>query len=533
MRIPTVPHASRRTIIDVLLLAGLVVCASALRAAQPAPSAGPLVDEITVGSGKTHLLDMPVNIERVSVSAPETAEAVPVSARSLMINGRAPGETSLIVWLSDGSRHEYSVAVRVNSARVDAAQAQLSQEFGSNVHVTVDNTAVYLTGQVKNLYEADRALAIAATLGRVVNLLKVDVPPQQQQILLKVRFADVDRSKSSDLGINIAGAPGQIPFSVATGQYGSNTVTQATTPGGSATLTLSEALNVLLFDPHWNVGATIKALANQNILQILAEPNLLTTNGKEASFVSGGEFPFPTLQGGGGGVGQITISFREYGIRLRFLPTITARGTIRLHVAPEVSSLDFSNSLSIEGATIPALNTRRVETEVELQSGQSFAIAGLLDNRTTESLSKIPGLADIPLFGKLFTSRSISKTNSELMVIVTPELVAPVPEGQSLPDIPRPQPFLEGPGILNQPPQTPSTDKTGPGPAVLPRSQMSVQELEQLQRLEPQATGAASAPAPGSINPAQPLPASSAGAGAANTASAPFGGSPAGPGASK
>ncbi len=145
------------------------------------------------------------------------------------------------------------------------------------------------------------------TLGRVVNLLKVDVPPQERQILLKVRFADVDRSKSSDLGINFAGAPGQIPFSVATGQYGSNTITQASTPGGTATLTLSEALNVLLFDPHWNVGATIKALANKNVLQILAEPNLLAMNGKEASFVSGGEFPFPTLQGGGGGVGQVTI----------------------------------------------------------------------------------------------------------------------------------------------------------------------------------------------------------------------------------
>ena len=523
--------ASRKTLIDVLLLAGLVFCASALRAAQPAPSVGPLVDQITVGAGRTHLLDMPVNIERVSIASPETAEAVPVSARSLMINGKAPGETSLIVWLSDGSRKEFTVEVKYNAARIDAAKEQLAREFGSNVEMTADNATVYLTGRLKDLYEADRAVAIASTVGRVVNLLKVDVPPQERQILLKVKFADVDRSKSSDLGINIAGGPGGFPFSEATGQYGSNTVTQSTTAGGPTTLTLSEALNVLLFNPHWDVGATIKALANKNILQILSEPNLLAMNGKEASFVAGGEFPFPTLQGGGGGVGQITISFREFGIRLHFLPTITPRGTIRLHVTPEVSSLDFANSLSIQGATIPALNTRRVDTEIELQSGQSFAIAGLLDNRTTESLSKIPGLADIPFFGKLFQSRALSKTNSELLVIVTPELVAAVPEGQNLPDLPRPQTFLEGPGILNHAPQTPGTDQTGPGPSVPVRNQITVQEMQQLQRVVSQQAAPAQAPLGGmnplAINPAAPLPTDSSQSGGAGGAG---GGTPSGAG---
>jgi len=511
-------------LVDVLLLAGLVLCASALRAAQPAPTAGPLgandVERITVGSGRTYLLDMPVNIERVSVAAPETAEAVPVSARSLMVNGRAPGETSLIVWLSDGSRKEYAVDVKFNATRLVAARDQLAHEFGANVELTADNTTVYLTGHLKDLYEADRAMSIAATVGRVVNLLKVDVPPQERQILLKVRFADVDRSKSSDLGINFAGGPGGFPVATSTGQYGGNTVTQSTTPGTPATVTLSDALNVLLFNPHWDLGATLKALANRNVLQILAEPNLLAMNGKDASFVAGGEFPYPTLQGGGGGVGQITISFREYGIRLHFLPTITPRGTIRLHVVPEVSSLDFANSLSIQGATIPALNTRRVETEIELQSGQSFAIAGLLDNQTTESLSRIPGLADIPLFGKLFQSRSISKTNSELLVIVTPELVAPVPEGESPPDLPRPQTFLEGPGILTRAPQTPGTDQTGPGPQVPVRNQITVQEMQQLQRATTPQAAAQTAPIGGvnpgvnplAINPAAPLTPNSTGA---------------------
>src|SRR5262249_24555115 len=155
-------------------------------------------------------------------------------------------------------------------------------------------------------------------------------------------------------------------------------------------------------------------------------------NGKPASFVSGGEFPYPTLQGGGAGLGAVTISFREFGIRLQFLPTVTPRGTIRLQVTPEVSSLDFAHGLTFQGFSIPALATRRIQTEIELESGQSFAIAGLLDNRLTENLSKIPGLAQIPLLGKLFQSRSTPRQNGELLVLVTPEVVRPIPQGQPL-----------------------------------------------------------------------------------------------------
>jgi pilus assembly protein CpaC len=479
------------------LFAGLVMCASALRAAQPAPNAGPAPEQIFVGSGKTHLLDMPVNIERVSIAAPETAEAVPVSARSIMINGKTPGETSLIIWLSDGTRREYDLAVTFSPARLESAKEQLAHEFGPDVQIAVDNGGVYLSGHVRDGFEADRAASVASTFGKVINLLKVDTPPQERQILLKVRFADVDRSKESDLGANFFGIPAGYPFSATTGAFSPTRVTTLSQTGGqggqggasASSFSLSDSLNLLFFDPHLNVGTTIKALAARSILQILAEPNLLAINGKEASFVAGGEFPFPNLQGGGGGVGQVTVSFREFGIRLRFTPNITPRGTIRLHVTPEVSSLDFANSLSFGGTTIPALNTRRIDTEVELQSGQSFAIAGLLDNRTTEALSKIPGLGDIPVLGKLFQSRTLSKTNSELLVIVTPELVAPVPEGQSLPDLPRPQTFLEGPGILTHPPQTPATDQTGPGPENPARSQISIQELQNLQKTAPQNSG--------------------------------------------
>jgi len=517
-------------VLDALVFVGLLLCASALRGAQATAPAG--AEQILVGAGKTHLLDMPVDIERVSIASPEIAEAVPVSARSIMINGKTPGETSLVVWLSDGSRREFDVDVKIAASRIQAAKDQINAEYGGSVQLIVDNGSAYLTGRVHDLYAADRAVTIADTVGKTVNLLKVDVPEAAPQILLKVRFADVDRSKERDLGASFFGTIKGYPFTATTGQFGGTTVSNLPNAQNSNTTTfsLADSLNLFMFDPHINVGDSIKALESRNILEILAEPNVLAMNGKEASFVAGGEFPFPTLQGGGSGVGQVTIQFREYGIRLHFTPVVTPRGTIRLHVIPEVSSLDYSNSLSISGFTVPALATRRVETEVELDNGQSFAIAGLLNNQVTEALSKIPGLGDIPILGKLFTSKTISKQNSELLVIVTPELVAGIPQGQALPDLPRPTPFLEGPGILNQPPRTPGTDQTGPAPAQAKRSELSVQELQKIQQSQqsnamPAGTGPAMA-APG-------IPAALAGGITGNAAPAASSASSAGSGSGK
>lgn len=493
---------------DILLVAGLLVCASSLRAAglredeAPAPSAStsPVSGErLLVGVGKTYLLDLPVNIQRVSLAAPEVAEAVPVSARSIMINGKSPGETSMVLWLTDGSRRVYDVGVKVAAEKIMAAESQIEREFGKDVQLVVDNKIVYLTGRVKDLFAADRARAIADTVGLVVNLLRVDVPPQEAQILLKVRFCNVDRAFSRDLGANFFGVAGGIPVTATVGSYSPTRATNVT--GDTATFGLVDALNLFLYDPHLNMGTTIKALQNRNVLEVLAEPNVLAMNGHEASFVSGGEFPFPTLQGGGGGVGQITISFREFGVRIKFMPTLTPRGTIQLHVTPEVSSLDYANSATISGYTVPALSTRRVETEVELQSGQSFAIAGLLDNRTTESLSKIPGLGNIPLFGKLFQTKTVSKQNSELLIIITPELVAPIPEGKELPDLERPVQFMEGQGIMKTPPRTPGVTETGAPPARPMRSDLPVQELMLMQAGKPQG---ANGPSPSVTQPLNP-----------------------------
>lgn len=465
-------------IVDLLVLAALALCASALRAQTPAS-----VQRITIGAGRTYTLDTAADIQRIAIASPEVAESVAVTNRTVMINGRAPGETSAIVWLNDGTRQEYDVMVTFATAKMEAAKLQMEKEFGDTVQLTADSAAVYLTGTVKNLFESQRAQSIAASFGKVVNLLKVEIPPQQQEILIKVRFADVDRSKSFNWGLNVLGQSAGFPYNVTTGVNSPSRYTSIANGSGAQTTnsTLSDTLNVLMFDPHANILTTLQDLEAQSVLQILDEPNLIAMNGHMSSFLAGGEFPFPTLQGGGSGVGQVTISFREFGIKLKVTPVITPRGTIRLHVAPEVSSLDFADALTVNGGTVPALTTRKVETDVEVQDGQSFAIAGLLDRSTTDQLSKLPGLSNIPVLGKLFTSKTISKSNSELIVVVTPELVAPIPKDQAAPDLQYPRKWLDDKGAPTEAPRTPGTDKTGALPEPAPRTVMSVQELEKLQ----------------------------------------------------
>jgi pilus assembly protein CpaC len=201
-------------------------------------------------------------------------------------------------------------------------------------------------------------------------------------------------------------------------------------------VTLSDALNLFLFRSDLNLGATIHALEIKGVLEVLSEPNILARNGQQASFLAGGEFPFPVVQGStGGGAAAVTIQFKEFGVRLNFLPVITPRGSILLRVAPEVSALDFTNGLTVSGFSVPALTVRSLSTAVELNPGQSFAIGGLLDNRVTDTFEKIPFLGDIPVLGRFFQSRSRNKTNTELMVIVTPEIVQPVPKGQVISDL--------------------------------------------------------------------------------------------------
>lgn len=455
---------------------------------QPPASANPPTGarELFVTVGKSLLVDSPTIIQRVSVANGAVAEALATSPREVLVNGKTPGETSLIVWQQNGNRLIFDLIVQPNSAHLDNINRELHTELGDQkVAITMEDGTPFLRGTVNDLTSADRAMMIASVLGKPVNLLNVKVPPVEAQILIKVRFADVDRSRTQQLGINFfsTGATNTVG-TVTTGAFSPPQVQVTPSVGGSpttSTLNLSNALNLFFFRPDLNFGATIEALQSKNYLQILAEPNVLTINNRTASFLAGGEFPYPTLQGGGGGLGAVTIQFREFGVRISFTPTVTPRGTIRMLIAPEVSTLDFANGLTFQGFTIPALDTRRVQTEVELESGQSFVIGGLLDNRLTETLNKIPGLGDIPFFGKLFQSRNLTKSNSELLVIVTPEIVRPIPARQPLPELKYPRQFME-PNTAGLPMRTPGMDVTGTVPVHPPQEAIPIEQLIQSQR---------------------------------------------------
>jgi pilus assembly protein CpaC len=207
----------------------------------------------------------------------------------------------------------------------------------------------------------------------------------------------------------------------------------------NSTINFADLLNLFVFRPDLNIGATIRALQSRNLLQILAEPNLIAIDGREANFVAGGEFPFPILTATttGGAISPVlTVQFKPFGVQLGFTPTLTENGTIHLKVRPEVSALDYSNAATVQGVLIPAISTRRAETEVILKDGESFAIAGLIDNRVVQSVSRVRGIGDIPILGQLFRSRQTKKSTDELLVVITPRFVQPTPpgEGPKLPD---------------------------------------------------------------------------------------------------
>jgi pilus assembly protein CpaC len=472
----------------------------------PAQTESATPTELLLTAGKSEVVDSVLPIERISVGFGDIAEATAIGPRELLLNAKTPGVTSMIVWQQGGGRRFFDITVVASrylaDSRLDGIRGQIDRELpGQNINLSVDNEIVFLRGTVRDLTSADRAVSIASTLGKTVNLLYVDVPPPASQILLKVKFASVDRSLSTQLGLNIVstGATNTIG-SVSTNQYSGPGVPPIVAGASTTTPTLAEALNLFFFRPDLNLGATIQALETKGLLQVLSEPNVLAENGKQASFLAGGEFPFPSVSSSGGAP-VVSIEFREYGIRLTFIPTITPRGTIHLQVAPEVSALDFTNGLLISGFSVPALTTRKLNTQVELNEGQSFAIGGLLDNRTTDIFEKIPFIGDIPILGKLFQSKSVSKANTELIIIVTPELVRPIPAGQPVPSLNYPRPFL--PPNTGKDPRTPGLSVTGPVP-VAPSEAIPIEKLIQSLRPVTAIQQGASPGAPQAGSPAVP-----------------------------
>jgi pilus assembly protein CpaC len=395
------------------LVLGLVVVLLGPTIAGTAGAQVPAGGVITVARGQSQLLVEPVAVARVSIGDPDIADAVVVSPREVLVNGRGLGTTTLIIWDQAGGRRTYQVEVTVDAT---ALQRTLQALFpGEDIRVSVTGNLVILSGTVLTARTARQALELARATGATVvdNLAQ----PASQQVLLQVRIAEVSRSAirefSSQLRAqNLGGLEGSGDWSIETVSDG--------------------LVRLLLLDPGASIEGIFRALRTTGEVRTLAEPNLIAREGTEAFFLAGGEFPFPVVQGGAQ-AGAVTIQWREFGVRLGFMPLITDAGSIRLRVAPEVSSLDFSTGLTVGGVTVPALLTRRAETEVELRDGQTFAIAGLLDNNTLESVTRIPVLGDLPILGPLFRSRLRREERTELLVLVTPRLVAPLDVAPAVP----------------------------------------------------------------------------------------------------
>jgi len=410
----------------------------------PAVCLGQSAEDLRMTVGKSIVIDYPSDVRQISTSNPEVIDASPVTTREILMHGKGLGSATMVVWSKTGERMFYNITVEMN---LDPLRRLLHDTFpNEEIIATSSRDSLALSGTVSSKDIGEKALALAGNFGKtIVNNLRTAPGAVEKQILLRVKFAELDRSKEVQFGVNLLGQAGQTNIGSTTGQFTPPGTSGTFSNGGGTastnTFSISQALNIFALDPHLNLGALIKALQQESILEILAEPNLVTTNGREANFLVGGEFPVPVLQGGANS-GAVTIQFREFGIRLLFTPVITANNTIKLYLKQEVSTLDYTDGVQVSGFTIPALSTRRAETNVELSEGQSFVVAGLVDNREQDSFSKIPILGSLPIFGNLFKTRDEKKSRTDLVVLVTPEITMPLNPTDAQPQPYFPRDFL-------------------------------------------------------------------------------------------
>jgi pilus assembly protein CpaC len=400
--------------------------------APPPQAATQDMPRVTLTVGRSTVLTTDFDVTRVAITNPAVADVTVVDTRELLIDGKGAGTVSLIIW-GPASRVQYDVVV---DPGVSSLQRQIQTLFpGEDITTNETAEAVILTGHASTNAVMLRAGEIAQAIlpkAKVINMLQLPGGNGSQQVMLQVRVAEVNRTALSQLGASLfTGGTGykdviartttdQFPsvgFENLTAEYIDGKLVSSTGEN-----TFSDFLNLFVFSNRIGVGVLIKALETRGHLQSLAEPNLIAYNGQEASFLAGGELPVPQVSGNSG---QVNIEYKEFGVRLRFTPTI-AGDVIRLKVIPEVSSLDFANGITVGGFRVPALITRRASTDVELRDGQSFAIAGLLNNVSQETRQEIPLLSRIPVIGKLFKSKGTTQDRTELMVLVTPRLVKPL-----------------------------------------------------------------------------------------------------------
>lgn len=407
----------------------------------PAPAPATEYPKIPLTAGRSTILTTEFDITRIAITNPATADAVVVQPREVLIDGKAPGTVSLIIW-GAATRIQYDVVV---DAGVLGLEQQLKTLFpGEDIRVILNEEALILSGSVSSnaiMLKAAEIATLSNAKLKVVNMLQLPGGTESQQVMLQVRFAEVNRSALEELGAS---------YSVnRTDWAGRATTQQFTAPTlDDDTTVFSDFLNLFFFSKSEGIGVVLRALRGKGLFQSLAEPNLIAYNGQEASFLAGGEFPVPFVSGA---AGTVSVVFKEFGVRLSFRPTI-AGDVIRLKVRPEVSTLDFNNGITISGFRIPALTVRRAETEVELRDGQSFAIAGLLDNVSQEDQSAIPWLSSIPIIGTLFKSKAERAARTELMVLITPRLVRAL-DPDEVPPLPtQPREFLPAPEAETPPP---------------------------------------------------------------------------------
>jgi pilus assembly protein CpaC len=404
--------------------------------------------------GRSTVVEPGGPIARVSITSADIADVMVTSPTQLLVNGKMPGTISLFVWERSGAIHRYEVMVQRDLSRLNE---QIKQLFpGEPVVAQSSGKTIALSGAVSGKAVIDKVVDLAGGYvekkDEVINLLTLQENAASNQVLLRVRFAEVSRSALTELGASFFTSPtgvknnigrvtteqfsapnfNGLEYSKASNDWG------APVTSASGQFTFSDFLNIFLFNEKYDLGTMIRALQTRGMFQSLAEPNLVAESGKEASFLAGGEFPVPIAQPSNNGV-SITIMFKEFGIRLNFTPTITG-DRVKLHVRPEVSTLDFNNAITLQGFRVPSLVSRRTETDVELQNGQTFAIAGLMDNTVTQSVQKVPGLGDIPILGLFFKSKAAQKNQTELVVMITPQILPRNSRGvtSSLPRTPEP-----------------------------------------------------------------------------------------------
>jgi pilus assembly protein CpaC len=407
-----------RRIIAVAFVAAFVVASQNHTTAQQTPPAPSAFPKLQLTTGRSTVLPVNFDIVRMAVTNPGVADATVVQPREILLDGKAPGTISLIIWGPDNQRLQYDVVVE---QPIGNLEQQLHMLYpGEDVTIGNSDGATILSGKVSSTNVMLRMGEIAAASlpkTQLINLLQVPGGSETQQVMLQVRFAEVNRRALLQAGLSLVASRPQFAGRIST--------STGTNPGfdlnGNA-LTFSDFLNIFVLDRVHGIGAIIQALKSTGAFQSLAEPNLIAYNGQEASFLAGGEVPIPTVTGV---AGNVSVTYKEFGIRLNFTPTI-AGDAIRLRVRPEVSSLDFANGVVLSGFRIPALITRRAETSVELRDGQSFAIAGLLDNISQNDTDAIPIMSKLPIIGPLFKNKSKRQEQTELMVLITPRLVRPL-----------------------------------------------------------------------------------------------------------